>query len=959
MSLTEDIPNDREQLLDEILAGYLKAAQAGAAPSRQSLLNRYPQLSGELTEFFADQDHIENLAAPLRALAPPPSLASGTMLGDYELLDEIARGGMGVVCRARQKSLQRLVAVKVLLAGPLASSEQWRRFQAEAEAVGSLDHPNIVPVYEVGVYNNRPYFSMKLLEGGSLADRLQSGDRPSPRESVQLLVTIAEAVYYAHQRGILHRDLKPANILLDGHGQPHVSDFGLAKRSGETPVPSVALTVSGAIVGTPSYMAPEQAAGSRTLTTATDVYGLGAVLYELLTGRPPFRGEHLFDTLRRIQSEEPLPPRSVDARIDRDLELICLKCLRKEPERRYASARELALDLGRYLTGEPIEARPAGRLERLWLWCRRRPVAAAVTLAFVAVIVTAFVLVDRARRQAEDRELRLAANRDEARRVLDDFCQELSQENWGEDPVVSEHRKSLLEKSLAYYQKFLDDPAEEAPARDELVTACVRIGDLSAALAMPDKALAAYERARAAAETLRRLHPDDGQAILWLGRIHNRIGVRFQAARRSDDALESYRAAHDLLLARHRETPADDDIEGELAVALNNLGALHHHLGRREEALTSYQECVAINRDLAHRLKDLQYPYALAVSLGNLAAVLDELGRREEGQKNAEEANKLLREVVGKEPKIPRYWQGLGLNLLNRGIRLCNEKRPGDAIEPLTEGRAVLSRLVDMQPRTWKYQIDLATLLGRLGDAHRDFANSLGSAPAAQDHYDKAVEAYQAGWQVNNELTTRQPDPAEARFRMAGCSFALGLLQNKRGQKDEGIRAYRQTCDDCRQLVKQTPDRLDYHSLLGLTLNNLGRELWRLKRYPESLESLREALGHTRLIHARQPRSDYYRRLLNTTFMFLGDVYRDTDRPEEWTAVLRQRRELWPNDSRELFDIACEFAKAKADDEAVATLELAVRKGFMDFARLEKEPALTSLRLRPDFIRLSQSKNAN
>jgi tetratricopeptide (TPR) repeat protein/tRNA A-37 threonylcarbamoyl transferase component Bud32 len=971
MSLTENIPNAREQLLDEVLANFLKAAQQGQAPSRQTLVERYPQLAGELAEFFADQDHVERLAAPLRAIAPhPPPLAAGTVLGDYELLEEIAHGGMGIVYRARQKSLQRLVAVKVLQAGPLATSEQWQRFQAEAESVASLDHPNIVPVYEVDVYDNRPYFSMKLLEGGSLADRLCSGDRPAPREAAQLLSTVADAVYYAHQHGILHRDLKPANILLDGQGQPHVSDFGLAKRAGgaagetgvtqvqgsDTPVLPAALTVSGAIVGTPSYMAPEQAAGSRTVTTATDVYGLGTILYELLTGRPPFRGEHLFETLRRIQEEEPAAPRSLDPHIERDLETICLKCLQKDPARRYGSAGELALDLRRYLAGEPIAARPVGRLERLWLWCRRRPVAAAVTLAFLAVIVTAFVLIDRARRQAEDREHRLAASQDEARRVLDEFCQELSKENWGEDPLVSQHRKTLLEKSLAYYQKFLNDPQAEAPARDELVAAYVRIGDIEVALALPDKALEAFGRARAAAETLRQLHPDDVKARLWLGRIHDRIGLRLRDANRSDEALEAYRTAYDLLHALRREAPEDGNVEGELSVATNNLGSLYLRLGRRDEALASYRECVEINRDLCRRSQDLQYPYALAISLGNLSAVLYDLGQRPEAWKHSEEANQLLREVIRKDPKAPRYHQALGQNLHNRGIRLCKEKRPSEAIGPLTEGREVLTRLVEIQPRAWWYQIDLALLLRQLGNAYRDFGDSLGNTPAAHEPYDKAGEAYQAAAQVNKELTTRQSNPAEARFRLAGCFFDVGLTQSKRGRKEEAIRAYRQVGEECRRLIQKNPDHLDYHSLLGLSLNNLGRELWRLKRYPESLQSLREALEHTRLLYARAPRREYYRIQLNTTLVFLGAVYRDTGRRKEWADVLRERRAMWPDNNGELLGIACDLAWAKADDEAMQTLELMVSKGFKDFAQLEKEPALTSVRQRPDYLKLVQQK---
>src|SRR6185437_3375286 len=530
MSLTEDISDAREHLLDEVLASYLKGAQEGRAPARQMLFDSHPELASELAAFFADQDHVERLAAPLRTITPAP-LTAGAMLGDYELLALIAQGGMGVVYRARQKSLQRIVAVKVLQAGPLASPEQAQRFQTEAESIASLDHPNIVPVYEVGVHEGMPYFSMKLFEGGSLADQ-RGRFLDEPMEAVRLLANVADAVQYAHDRGILHRDLKPANILLasGGHKPPEgkqteslrsplaslvpvVSDFGLAKRAAprdnntNTPRDDVALTVSGAIVGTPSYMAPEQAAGSRVLTTAADVYGLGAILYELLTGRPPFKGDNLFDTLRRLQEEEPPSPRSLNPRIPRDLETICLKCLQKEPGRRYASSRDLARDLRHHLAGEPIEARPVGRLERLGRWCRRRPVAAGTALAFVAVIVAAFILVEQKRRDAQEsanaKEIAnrdLADSRDKGRRVIDEFCLGLSADGWSEDPAVQEKRKRLLEKALAYYRDFLDDPNAEAPARGELVQTWFRIGDITNALGKPDKAFDAFNRARIAAE---------------------------------------------------------------------------------------------------------------------------------------------------------------------------------------------------------------------------------------------------------------------------------------------------------------------------------------------------------------------------------------------------------------------------------------------------------------------------
>jgi tetratricopeptide (TPR) repeat protein len=977
MSLTADFSNAREHLLDEVLANHLKAVQEGQAPSRQALLDSYPELAGELAEFFADQDHVERLAAPLRAIAPAPSLAAGTVLGDYEILDEIAQGGMGIVYRARQKSLQRLVALKVLQAGPLASPEQWQRFQTEAEAVAGLDHPHIVPVYEVGVRDNVPYFSMKLLEGGNLAHRLAGGDRPSCREAAQLLATIADAVHYAHERGILHRDLKPANILLDAQGQPHVSDFGLAKRAvgsggngvttvrcDATPLPPLALTISGAIVGTPSYMAPEQAAGSRALTTATDVYGLGTILYELLTGRPPFRGEHLLDTLRRLQEEEPPAPRSVQAGVDRDLETICLKCLQKEPSRRYASARELALDLRRYLAGEPIEARRVGRVERLWLWCRRKPFIAGMTLAFVVVIsvviATAFVLVERKHHETTVANRNLAASRDKGRQIIDDFCRQLSEDGWGDDPALQERRKQLLEKGLAYCRDFLDDPNAETPVSRELVRTYFRIGDITAVLGKREEARDAFNRALAAADILLQIEPGDRDVRLILARTYNRLGMldRKNGRENDNDALQSYRKAHELLAVLRREEPEDLNAEGEQSVACNNLGALYADLGRLDEAAVSYRECIDLNRALARRSTDWQYPYALAISLQNYGLLVFRKGRRDEAWDCFRESEKLSRRVAAERPNVPRYQQQLGHILLNRGCKECDEKRFDDAIKTLTEGREVLTGLIKMQPGSWWFKKDLARLLNQLARAHRDLGKT--NTKNTSTHRDEAIQAFQAAGKLYKELFTHDPGATDFLHRRASCAFEAGLLLGEQGKTAEAIRSYQETRDIGRQLVKSFPDSLKYQNQLGLALNNLGRKLWRLERHDEALTALREALTPNRLAFDRSSRRSYHRGVLNNTYLFLSDVYRDTGRHKEWAAMLLQRRELWPDNNSELFVIACELAQAKDDDEAMRTLEQAIRKGFKDFPRLEKEAALTSLRQRPDFAKLfPRSKASN
>ncbi len=323
----------------------------------------------------------------------PDSGAAARVFDDYELLGEIARGGMGVVYRARQRSLNRLVALKMLRPTSVADNGDVRRFRLEAEAVAQLDHPNIVPIHEVGEHDGFSYFAMKLIEGTSLARR-PPGPAADPRAAARIVATVARAVHHAHQRGVLHRDLKPSNILIDTEGQPHVTDFGLAKRIEGDPE----LTQSGAILGTPSYMAPEQASGQRkAVTTATDVYGLGAVLYALLTGRPPFQADSVLETLDRVRHEPVVPPSGIGRHVDRDLETICLKCLEKEPERRYGSALELAEDLRRFLELEPIKARRPTLWDRSLKWGRRHVALVAgaflVLLLIAGGLATALVLI--------------------------------------------------------------------------------------------------------------------------------------------------------------------------------------------------------------------------------------------------------------------------------------------------------------------------------------------------------------------------------------------------------------------------------------------------------------------------------------------------------------------------------------------------------------------------------------
>ena len=583
--------------------------------------------------------------------------------GDYELLEEIARGGMGIVYRARQASLNRIVAVKVLLFGKFSSDDFVRRFKTEAQAAAALQHSNIVAIHEVGEHDGQPYFSMDYIEGKSLATLTR--DNPlSAKQSAAYLKTLAEAIHYAHQRGVLHRDLKPSNVIIDLQNQPRVTDFGLAKRMED----DAEITPTGQVLGSPNYMPPEQANRKNgDVSTASDVYSLGAILYHLLTGRPPFVGETPLETLHHVLHSELVAPRLLRPKTPRDLETICLKCLEKEPARRYGSAQELADDLDRLLGGEAIRARPVSPCERFWRWCWRNPgiasVSAIALIILLAGTIVSTVLAVRAKRAEQFVRMEMAGN-DKVVEFLHELLEGIPQAvAEGRDPAMMQE---LVDKAVARMNKEL--PMHHRAEANLLYN----IGHIYLDLHAYARAEAIFRDIVAAEAQLHGSnHVHVAQALGLLGQLFIEQGRLQEAEAAVTSALtiaqrsagkepaafeeaqtemagvrlkqgkfaEAETLSRQVLTARQRRLGEEHP---EVLTSLNNLSAVLLNQGKLNEAEKIFQKVLLSRRKLAGTDKK-----DLAMSLHNLAATLAAEAKYEESMELLRQRLKICRESMG------------------------------------------------------------------------------------------------------------------------------------------------------------------------------------------------------------------------------------------------------------------------------------------------------------------------
>jgi eukaryotic-like serine/threonine-protein kinase len=905
-------------------------------------------------------------------------------IAGYEILSELGRGGMGVVYKARQAGLNRLCALKMILSGALASSDAIMRFKIEAEAIASLQHPNVVQVYEIGEADGCPYFSLEFVDGSNLQTKIASTPQP-PAETALLMRQICLGVYAAHQRGVLHRDLKPANILLTKDNVPKITDFGLAKRIEEK---DHGQTRTGAILGTPSYMAPEQAMGrAKDVGPAADIYSLGAVLYDMLTGRPPFRGETVMDTLNQVQKLEPLPPRYLAPKVPLDLQTICLKALQKEPHKRYETAGEMAEDLRRFGAGEPILARPTPAWERAAKWMKRRPAVASLigisTTAAVSVLVLSGLWLETARVAAEDKadqqaqrtleqqqarikaeELKSQAvqERDVAnqqrklaekrltlgRKIVDDMLIRVGGPDLRYEPRMELVRRDLLEKGLGFYKDFLRDPGTDPALRFDTALANVQVGYIYRDLGQYDDALKQFQLALARFGDLQREHPTDVQYRRGVAQSTMDRAILWQLQNRLPESQQGYQEALDLVGGLARDYPESQEYQNELANLYDNRASLYLALGRTQEAEANYDTSLKLrNGMIAKGINDPESRKRLARLDRNRGALLMQVGKLPEAEKALVEARYLELGLTKEVPGVPDYVADWASTCM--GLSLCYRKlgRPKPAAEELEQAIRLLTELKNDYPRTPEFRQEL-------GRAHYE----LGMLQGEQGHLQQAQDEIAKALEIQEELLAKQPKLAAVRLQLAKSHISLGIAFSGLTKNDKALAQYRLGVDLLEKMKPTAAAAPDVCEELARGHENLAELQTALKNPMEADKSWGRLLTLRQQLVKAFPESLDKNVDLAVTHSLFAARYQKTgnkaDAMPHWkdAAVLYARAMRLAGNNVSLAPERRKALQKDFGDNALGALQRAVEDGFAKVDQLKTAPEFELLRQRPEFQRL-------
>lgn len=802
----------------------------------------------------------------------------------YDLLEKVGQGGMGVVYRARQQALSRLVALKLIRASDLPGPEEEARFLAEAEALAAIEHPNVVRVYEAGRFQNQPFMALEFVSGGSLADHLRQGPLRAT-EAAKLVEQIARGVQACHERRIVHRDLKPGNVLMGTDGTPKVTDFGLARRvEAES-----GLTQSGAIMGTPSYMAPEQARGeSRRVGPEADVYALGAILYECLTGRPPFVGPVAMDVLLQVVGEEPVAVRALAPKTPRDLETICHKCLQKEPSRRYASAEALGDDLQRLVAGEPIRARPVGPVERVWKWARKRPGLASL-LGTLLVGTVAFVVLIKMEqlRTAGERDRALKAEKEAKESLADaaravDLCFGLARD----DPMFqADHfravRVKLLENTLPFYQGFTKRDPEDASLGERHWDYLSRVAYITEEIGDKELALRRYQEALEVLQRLKETQPEtrdyravQARSLYAQGLLQSQLG-------KYSEAMASFQEGLALLEELLQEHPEVARLQMNFASNWTGLGQLQARMGRSKESLASHDRARIVLESLTKTHPEPRYLLALGDVYSHLASGWKREGKLDEAARYHGQALALRRRLLKEQPGASAYQAAVAETLNNLAILQGQQRQYAEALKNQQEASEILARLVMLYPEMTTFQADLGACYHNMGLLQMDLRQP-----------EKALRNFEQAREIREKLCQTHPQVLQHRAALARTCDRLGTLQQNRGKLTEASQVFIRTIELKEQLRKDQPDVQEHQIDLARIYNNLAVLQRQTRDMKGALKHHQLALGIREQLVGADPENAGYRSGLATSWYNLGVLHLESrNLPKAVQALVRAREE--------------------------------------------------------------------
>lgn len=946
---------EQKERLTELLDRYLLSLEEGQPLDPATLVAAHSDLAEPLQAYLNSLDELHCVAGTFGSAndnnaATNDELEDNTRrLGDFLLGRELGRGGMGIVYEARQISLDRTVALKVLPFAAVLDSKQIARFKSEAQAAAQIWHPNIVPVYAIGVDRGVHFYAMQFIDGqpldraiadmrersrakrrnetlrgdstrhrslierdqptsvalegeikqhdntlgGSLLSSNTNNSRAHFRTVARLGIQASEALHAAHEYGVVHRDVKPSNLLLDHEGKLWVTDFGLARCQREA-----TLSKTGDIVGTMRYMSPEQASGKTSLIDQrTDVYSLGVTLYELLALEPAVQGVDSPALFQNIDNLDPRSLRKLCPQIPTDLENVILKAMAKAREERYTTAQEFADDLRRFIDGKPTVAKPATTVDRIAKWTtrHRRVVAAAASVSILACIGFALstLLISREKANTQVNFERAEKNFHEAQDAVHQLS--IFAERLATVPAAGRVRRAMLNETLAYYEGFVEQAKDDPSLQTDLALTYSKIGSLTSKLGSADEAIAAHRRAINLFSRLCAASPNDLQLQQRHATSHNNLAMTFRLAGRIDEALAAHRSAISLQsrLARQHD---DKQVASDLASSHANLGLLLSETGSNESAERSFTQAIEIQKQLvASTPNQADYHRDLAVSLNNLSAIYRD--------RDVERATKCY-------------------------LTALKHQRVAVAAEP--NNSEVKSELA-------------ATF------------NNLASLQAKQQSYALAAVSYEQAIQLQHDLLKSDSSRKSYRHDLAVSYNNQGLMESRLGNSNEAEQAFQQSITIQLPLVATHPDDVALRSSLGGVYNNLGIVLEEQSRWIDAASAYREAIEHQQVAFKQAPGVNRYRIFLSKHYFNFGRVLRKQKMPDGAVRVAMARRELWPGDGPRLLAVAEELAAATKDLLAastpskvsaaearsylIETLEQAVNTGYqLDGSILETEP---------------------